>query len=401
MSSVEIVLTGTELLLGEIVDTNSVMVAKMLHEIGLDILYKTIVGDNENRITEVLKNALDRVDFVIVSGGLGPTVDDKTRQAAAAATARELIYSHELEEEIAARFRGFGRQMSENNKRQAWIPEGAIPVKNPVGTAPCFIIEEARGTIICLPGVPRELEYQMENAIMPYLRERLGETQVLARRILRTCAIGESSIDDAIDDLMRLTNPTVGLAAHMGQVDIRLVAKADTAEAGQAMIAPIETEVRKRLGDHIFGMDDETLPGVVGRLLKERGLKLTVLDSVTDRVIGQQLFEAGYGEQLAAETVTDSLQAALDHLSVSVDALTTEPIQALSGGAANLSQPDKVALCIVGPVSQAEGDPVTYITLAHQEQTEVRSLRQGFASRSRRPWLIAQTFDLLWRYLRN
>jgi hypothetical protein len=118
-------------------------------------------------------------------------------------------------------------------------------------------------------------------------------------------------------------------------------------------------------------------------------------------VIGQQLFEAGYGEQLATETVTDSLQAALDHLSVSVDALATEPIQALSGGAANLSQPDKVALCIVGPVSQAEGDPVTYITLAHQEQTEVRSLRQAFASRSRRPWLIAQTFDLLWRYLRN
>ena len=151
----------------------------------------------------------------------------------------------------------------------------------------------------------------MENAIIPYLRERLGETQMLVRRILRTCAIGESSIDDTIDDLMRLTNPTVGLAAHMGQVDIRLVAKADTVEAGQALIVPVEAEVRKRLGDHIFGVDDETLPGVVGHLLQARGLRLAVIDSITDRVIGQQLFEAGYGEQLASETVTDSLQAAL------------------------------------------------------------------------------------------
>ena len=151
----EIVMIGTELLLGELVDTNANRLAKALREIGLDLYYKTTVGDNEARITEVLNMALDRSDVIITSGGIGPTVDDMTRQAVANATGRKLIYSPDLEAQIAARFRSFGREMAENNKRQAYIPDGALPLSNPVGTAPCFFCEDirGRGVVISLPGV--------------------------------------------------------------------------------------------------------------------------------------------------------------------------------------------------------------------------------------------------------
>ena len=401
MSSVEIVLTGTELILGEIVDTNSVMVAKMLHEIGLDIYYKTIVGDNEKRITEVLKIALSRTDFVIVSGGLGPTVDDVTRQAAAAATNRPLVYSQELEAQIAARFRSFGREMAENNKRQAWIPEGAIPIENPVGTAPCFIVEAEAGTIICLPGVPRELKYQMENVIIPYLKARIGETQTLKTRTLRTCALGESTIDDTIDDLMRLSNPTVGLAAHLGQVDIRIAAKAPTLAEADELIAPVEAEVRKRLSDYIFGVDGDTLPGVVGALLKQRQLKIAVLDTMADGEIGRGLAGAGYVGCIAAETIYTSLEEALSRLGLSAQGLSTAPEETVAGAAKELSGPGVIGIAILGPVNTAAANTVALMGLAHQGRTAVRQLRLAYASRSRQPWLIAQTFDLLWRELRD
>lgn len=152
----EIVMIGTELLLGEIVDTNATILARMLRDIGLDLYYKTTVGDNEARITAVLNLALDRSPMVITSGGLGPTVDDMTRQAVANATGRKLVYSEELEGQVAARFRSFGRAMADNNRRQAYIPEGALPLSNPVGTAPCFLSEDLRGRgfIVSLPGVP-------------------------------------------------------------------------------------------------------------------------------------------------------------------------------------------------------------------------------------------------------
>ena len=154
----EIVMIGTELLLGEIVDTNATKLAKMLREIGLDLYYKTTVGDNVARITAVLNLALDRSPVVITSGGLGPNGGDMTRQAVASATGRTLVYSQELERQIAARFRSFGRAMADNNKRQAYIPEGALPLPNPVGTAPCFLSEDVRGRgfIVCLPGVPAD-----------------------------------------------------------------------------------------------------------------------------------------------------------------------------------------------------------------------------------------------------
>ncbi len=239
----ELVMIGTELLLGEIVDTNANRLALALRNIGTDLYYKTTVGDNERRIVDVLNLALDRSDVIITSGGVGPTVDDITRQAVAAATGRNLVYSNDLERQIAARFRSFGRKMAGNNKRQAYLPEGATPIENPVGTAPCFLSEDisGRGCVIVLPGVPRELEYLVEHSVKPILIERMGGIKVTRVKVLRTCAVGESNVDRIIGDLMVSASPTVGLAAHIGQTDIRITAKADTEEEVEAQIAEMES----------------------------------------------------------------------------------------------------------------------------------------------------------------
>ena len=292
----EIVMVGTELLLGEIVDTNANLLAVALRNIGMDLYYKTTVGDNEERITEVLDLALDRSDVVITSGGIGPTVDDVTRQAIARATGRKLVYSDDLEAQIAARFRNFGREMAANNRRQAYLPDGALPLENPVGTAPCFLSEdtEGRGFIVCLPGVPRELAHMMEHTVVPLLVERMGGVKVIRVRVLRTCAVGESNIDRGIGDLMASSNPSVGLAAHAGQTDVRVTARADTEADADALIAGMESRLRDRLGVAVYGVEKDTVAEVVGRLLAQRKLKLGVVDGLTGGQLSRELGEAGF-----------------------------------------------------------------------------------------------------------
>lgn len=299
----EIVMIGTELLLGEIVDTNANLLAVALRDIGIDLYYKTTVGDNEERIAEVLNLALDRSDAVITSGGIGPTVDDVTRQAIARATGRKLVYSEELERQIAARFRNFGRKMAANNRRQAYLPEGALPLENPVGTAPCFLSEDTgkRGFIVCLPGVPRELAHMMEHTVVPLLVERMGGVKVIRVRVLRTCAVGESNIDRGIGDLMTSSNPTVGLAAHAGQTDVRITARADSEAEAEAMIAEMETELRCRLGVAVYGVDKATVAEVVGGLLSKRELKLGVVDTLTGGQLSRELNEAGFESVIASD----------------------------------------------------------------------------------------------------
>jgi len=204
----EIVATGTELLLGELVDTNSAYIARRLREIGVNVYFKTTVGDNLERIARVLDIALSRADVVITTGGLGPTVDDVTREAVARVTGCPLELDERQLKRIEAMFARWGRQMGTNNRRQAYLPHGCIPIDNPVGTAPGSIVETPRGTIISIPGVPREMEYLMEHAVLPYLRSRLARPEVIIAKVLRTVGIGESAIDERLDDLMHLSNPT-------------------------------------------------------------------------------------------------------------------------------------------------------------------------------------------------
>jgi nicotinamide-nucleotide amidase len=289
----EIVAIGSELLLGQIVDTNSAWMAQRLAGLGVNLFYKTVVGDNPQRMLEITNRAMDRSDLVITSGGLGPTQDDLTREVVAQASNRDLVMDPTLLQEIEERFRRRGFIMTENNNRQAFIPEGATPVTNPNGTAPSFIVEDPRAVIYCLPGVPFEMKWLFDNELAPYIRGRFGLSDAIYSRVLKVSDIGESGVDDLMGHLIAdSVNPTVGVLAHPGQVDVRITAKATNQSVAEELIAPLETEVRELLKGHIFGVDEETMPQVLGNLLKLRGLTVASYEGLTGGIIAQQLQDA-------------------------------------------------------------------------------------------------------------
>jgi len=279
MPSAEIISIGTELLLGEIVDTNAPFLAINLRNTGIDLYRKTTVGDNITRIAQAIQQSLERYDIVITTGGLGPTVDDPTREAVAQAVGVNLEFHPELWEQIKARFQRLGRLPTENNRRQAFIPEGSIAIENPVGTAPIFILEYQSHVIISLPGVPSEMKYLMEHAVIPFLRQHYNLHGIIKSRVLHTVGVGESQIDDMIGDLEALNNPTVGLAAHSGQVDVRITVKAESEAASDKLIEPIENTLRERLGDSIYGADQESLEEIALRSIASNHWTLTVIEA--------------------------------------------------------------------------------------------------------------------------
>jgi nicotinamide-nucleotide amidase len=289
----EVIAVGSELLLGQIVDTNSAVIARHFASIGLDLFYKTTVGDNLARTTAVIRQALDRSDVVVTTGGIGPTADDITREAVAAATGRELVFSVELMRQIEAYFASRGFRLSPSNRRQAYIPAGALPVENPVGTAPAFIVDDHRRTLITLPGVPREMEYLLVNRALPYLRERYGIRGAIRLRVLKCVGLGESRIGERLADFMEKgSNPTVGTLAHLGQVDVRIAAKgADAAEA-DLLIAPVEGEIRARLGEAVFGADADTLEAEIGRRLASTDTRVALVEVGTAGAATERLAAA-------------------------------------------------------------------------------------------------------------
>lgn len=292
----EIVTTGTELLLGQIDDTNATYLARKLRDLGIDLFFRTTVGDNEVRIAQALTLAMARADVVLVTGGLGPTVDDVTREAVALATGRTLVLMPELLEQVRGFFDRIGSTMTENNKRQAYAPEGCIPIENPVGTAPAFVVEQGASTIVTMPGVPREMRYLMENAVMPYLQRRLGRQEHIVTRVLRTVAVGESRVDTLVADLEQSANPTVGLSAHFGQTDVRIVAKAATQAEAEAMVAGFEKVVRERLGTAVYATGEASLEEVVAGILEERGETIALAETVTQGELARRMgsFEAAF-----------------------------------------------------------------------------------------------------------
>lgn len=292
--SAEIVSIGTEILLGEITDTNSVFMARTLRDMGINVFYMISVGDNKQRIADTIRQSLSRSDIVITCGGLGPTVDDMTRDAIAAATDRELVFHQDLLDMIEERFSKFKAKMTENNKRQAYLPASAVKIENPVGTAPSFVVEVGDKVVISLPGVPREMKFLLMERIVPYLREHYGITeQVILARILKTGGIGESTLDEMLGaDLLNAGNPTIGLAAHSGQIDIRITAKADTRSQAETMIAAMEHDVRERVGSFIFGADSETLEAVFARLLKARNATVAITETGIGTVVYDRLAPA-------------------------------------------------------------------------------------------------------------
>lgn len=318
MPTAEIITIGTELLLGETVDTNTRYIARALRDEGVDLFRTSTIGDNVERIADIIREGISRADIIITTGGLGPTVDDPTREAIALALGVEMEFQPHLWEQILERFKRYGRTPTENNKRQAFIPHGAIPVENSVGTAPAFICEIENLAIISLPGVPREMEYLMHHEILPYLRKRYTLSGVIKARVLHTSGAGESQIDERIGDLEQLKNPTVGLAAHAGQVDVRITAKAETEVEADALILDVEKQIRQRLRAWIYGADDDTLEGVALDTVAACGWKLAVIEANLEGRLIQRLAEIGGpfvgGEVLTSSPTPDELPAIIKDL---------------------------------------------------------------------------------------
>ena len=278
MTSAEIITIGTEILLGEIVDTNTRYLARNLRGLGVD-LYRTVtIGDNVERIASAIRESLERAEVVITTGGLGPTVDDPTREAVARAVGVEVEFREELWQQVVATIQRYGRSPSENQKRQAYVPKNAIAISNPVGTAPAFIVETERNAVISLPGVPKEMEHLLHEAVIPYLQKRFDLRHIIKVRVLHTAGLGEGMIDEKIGDLETLSNPTVGLAAHNGVVDIRIAAKSEAEAEADRRIAEVEQDLRARLKEIIFGADDDTLEGVTLAAADRRGWNVVTLE---------------------------------------------------------------------------------------------------------------------------
>lgn len=384
--SAELISIGTEILLGEITDTNSVYMARNLRDLGINVFYMVSVGDNRERIAKTIESSLERSDIVITCGGLGPTVDDMTRQSVADATHRPLIFHPALLEAIAQRFQQFNIKMTENNQRQAYLPENAIVIENPVGTAPSFIVEIGEKCVISLPGVPREMKFLFQERVIPYLRERYNITeQIILARVLKTAGIGESMLDELIGtEILEATNPTVGLAAHNGQIDVRITAKADTRAQAEALIAPIEAEIYTRAGRFIFGKDNDRLEQVFGQLLAQHNKKLLVIESGLKGIVPESLQKA-QTEQFpmefkyfeSPEALASALNLPYEHAQTPLTALANASAQALL-----VSTGFDICIAIVShPHQEENSDQFGGTAIVVSDGTTTRQRQYGFGAK--------------------
>ena len=404
----EIISIGTELLLGAIVDTNAAYISRRLAQSGIDLYHRATVGDNEARIARCIEEALARADVVLCTGGLGPTVDDVTRQAVARATGRELVLDEEMLGWIKERFRSWGHPMSANNRRQAFKPEGAIAIENPVGTAPIFVVQEERGDVIVLPGVPHEMEHLMEHEVIPYLEGKLGHQEVIKVRVLRTVGIGESQVDTRIGDLMECANPTVALAAHPGQTDVRIVAKAASEEEADRLIAGMEAQVRERLGEVIYGVGEQRVAEVVARMLAQQGLVLGTVEWGTDGLVSRTLFEAPEGPAaLGNSLILQHPQEAVAMLGLATDQARGESLYS-AGAAQAAAQAGRemleADLCLaVWVPARVADDPrerqPMHLALDTGQNAIVRTFQYGGHRERATGWLVNRALDMVRRAL--
>lgn len=305
---VEVVAVGTELLLGQIVDTNSSWLGQRLAAAGLDSHFQTKVGDNRGRIAAVLRAALARSDAVVVCGGLGPTQDDITREAIAEVMGVELVRDAEMLERIRALFRARGRAMAANNSRQAQVPAGAVPIPQSRGTAPGLVCPLGGKVIYAVPGVPHELQEMVDRAVIPDLVARAGGPAVILSRTLRTWGLAESTLAELIAPRLEAleavaavqgggrmeatANPTIAfLASGIEGIKLRLTAKGPDQAAAATLLDAEEAELREVLGERVFGVDDETMEAAVGRLLEARGLTLGLAESLTGGLVASRVVD--------------------------------------------------------------------------------------------------------------
>jgi nicotinamide-nucleotide amidase len=407
---VEILAVGTELLLGQIANTNARWMSESLAAIGADVLHHQVVGDNLDRIVEAMRLSAGRADVVIVTGGLGPTQDDITRDALAVVMGAPMVRHRELEDLLREKFRSFGRrEMPESNLRQADVPEGARYLTPSRGTAPGLVADLPGATrIYAVPGVPEEMVEMMEGTILPELASK--GAGVVRSQVLRCAGIGESALAERVDDLFSgSANPTIAFLASSGEVKVRITAKAASAEAAERLIEPVAEEVRRRLGDVVFTTNDETLEAAVVRLLTQAGSTLACAESITGGGVGARITSVpGASEVFVGSGVVYRNEAKAGVLGVSRETLegpgpvSEECALEMAGGARRVFGSD-LGLSLTGaagPESHGGSPPgVIWVALHGDEVTHARGFQvPGERDRVRR-WAEQAALDLVRRHL--
>jgi nicotinamide-nucleotide amidase len=410
---VELLAIGTELLLGDIVNTNAAWLGQRLAEAGCDVTTSVVIGDNVDRIADSVTTALGRADALVITGGIGPTQDDLTREGLAQAAGVELRRDDELEAGLRTRFNAMGRNVPEMNYRQADVPDGADPLPNSRGTAPGLRMELLGGVAYAMPGVPHEMEQMFSDTVLPDILERAGQPAVIVSRVLRTSGMWESAVAEALaPQVTRLEESggvTVAFLASGGQTRVRLTAKAATKEAALALIEPEERAARAALGIGCYGVDDETLEDVVCSLLRDRGATVAVAESLTGGLLGATLtspvgasdvFRGGI-TAYATELKESLLEVPGDVLG-EAGAVSAETAAAMAEGARRaLDATYGLSLTGVAGPTEQEGKPVglVYIGLATPDGTLHREIRLPGHRPLVRTYACVSALDLLRRHL--
>jgi nicotinamide-nucleotide amidase len=378
--TVEIICVGTEILMGNIVNTNAAFLAEGCAALGLNNYFQTVVGDNEERLTWAFKTAIERSDIVLVSGGLGPTEDDLTKEVAAKVTGHKLIEDEFSRKAIEEFFKKKGTKPTKNNWKQALIPEGGRAIPNPNGTAPGILLEEKKCTLILMPGPPAELRPMFEQQVAPYLAER--SEQVIVSKTVKLCGVGESKAEELIKDLIdSQSNPTIATYAKIGEVHIRVTAGAESEKEAKKLLKPVVKEIKSRFGNKVYSSEvDETLEEAVVALLLENNLTVATAESCTGGLLSGRLINVpGVSESLKTGVVTYSNKAKRKLLGVKKTtlqkhtAVSRQCAEEMVKGLASMSKAD---LCVsitgyAGPVAE-EGQEIGLVYIGCGLKGKVR-----------------------------
>ena len=377
----EIVAVGTELLLGQITNRNAATIGAALAETGFDVHHSVIVGDNLGRLATVLTTAVARADAVIVTGGIGPTQDDLTREAICQAFDLDMKFSDEYATALRTRWESLGREMPESNYRQAEYPDGAEMLPNPKGTAPGLMLVVENTPIFVLPGVPEEMAFLLRREVIPRLLAGRGEDSVVHSRVLRSWGRSEAQVGELLDDLYRgKTNPSIAFLASAGEIKVRITAKARDRETAETMIEPVDAEVRRRLGNSVFGRDDETVSAIIARNLVERSWTIGTAESATGGVVAAELSSLPGSSAYfrgAVVAYTPDLKDSL--LGVDADAQVSEETALLMAAGARKTLSADVAIAVVGsagpePLEQPVGTMIVAVATPEGEQAHTLRL---------------------------
>ena len=406
----EIIATGTELLTGGVSETNTLFLSEEILLIGLDTAFKTVVGDDEKDMEEALRRAMGRADVVIITGGIGPTEDDITRKVIAKIVKRRLVLNEDAFKAIRTMLSGRGREYASASDRQALIPAGARLLQNPVGSAPGFFLDEGNTFIAVLPGVPKEMTAMFREGLRPVLEERFGDKAFIKRRILHTCGMSESAVNQAIQDIMKREAPAVGLTAKETGVDIRIIAKESDAERAQSLGDNTETAIRGRRGDVIYGVEGLSMEEVVGALLKQRRIKLSVAESCTGGLIGARITNiAGSSEYFERGVVVYSNVSKSEMLGVPRElierygAVSSEVVAAMAQGIRQTAKTDLglAVTGIAGPSGGTDLKPVGLVYAALASAQGVKTDEYRFLGNREQVRMKASqmALDMVRRYL--